>query len=208
MTVVTKSATYFNSAAEQGIALIKSELGVAQLLFNGAQALVKEVGMKDLLTEYDKSLLDAEKHVRDSLDEGVTLTEACSAWRTRKSAIRSGIKLGLDPSKFNGYKAFETAAKSKRDELKGNVNSSNTGGGASVGNETGGGAPKASEPSKFTVINSSLTPAVQKKLNELATHLSKLNEEGQLKVLQDCDGQVHRLAKVGGRYSNVKKARA
>ena len=211
MTVATKSMTHFNSAAESAIGLIQAERGLAQMFFDGAVALAKEVDKKDLLTEYDKTLLDAERHVRDSLDEGVTLSEACSAWRTRKSATRSGIKLGLDPSKFNSYKSFETAAKIERDKLKGIVDggaSNKNSGGSAPSNNVDGGASNVTEPSKFSVVNNSLSSAVQKKLNEVAVHLSKLTEEGQLKVLQGCDGQIHSLAKVGGRYSNVKKARA
>lgn len=208
MSVATKSMTHFNSAAEQAISLIKSERGLADTLFLALVALSDEVeDSKNLLTEFDKYMIDAENHVRDSLDEGETLSDACGAWRVRKSELRGAIKAKLDPKKYPSYKAMMNALRAKRNEEK---SGSGKGGGAPNNKSGGSGGSGGDTSSAVTIgklhsVTSTLSESVKEKLNLIAKHLEKLDEATALQVLQDCDGAIHKLAKVGARFSNAKR---
>lgn len=211
----TKSMTHFVAYAEGMIALEQKARGLAEELFLGLKELAIEViaynndekseGNKDLKTEFAKSLSDLEYSCKEKLvkltgDENATLTSAIPSFKVRKSELNKGIKAGIDPSKYDTFSAYRKAI-----DKATNSNSD----GRSKPNGKGEGtdsATSASSPPKLqTVTNSKLSTAVQDKLNLVAKHLTKLSEEDQLKVLSNCDGAIHKLASVGGRFSNVKK---
>jgi len=212
MSTVTKYMTHFNSAAEGYIALEATASGLANELYNGLVALATEFGTDNLLSEYDKVMIDVENTYKEELvkltgDSEMTLAKHSSAFKVRKSELRRGIKAGLDPTKFVSFSKFRKGIAT----VEGGNASGTTKVVAPTGNggsSNGGGAPNEAKTSTLAAVTSGLTPAVQDKLNLIAKHLDKLDEASQLKVLADCDGAIHKLAKVGGRFSNVNRATA
>lgn len=212
MATATKYMTHFYSAAEGYIALEATASGLADELFNGLAALAAEYGTDNLLAEFDKVMIDVENTYKEELvkltgDADITLSKYSSAFKVRKSELRRGIKVGLDPNKFKTFSKFRKGIAA----VAGGNASGTTKVTAPTGNggsNNGGGAPNEAKTGNLAVVNSSLTPAVQDKLNLIAKHLAKLDEAAQLKILSDCDGQIHKLAKLGGRFINARKATA
>ena len=207
MSTVTKYMTHFNSAAEGYIALEVTASGLANELYTGLVALATEFGIDNLLSEYDKVMIDVENTYKEELvkltgDSEMTLAKHSSAFKVRKSELRRGIKAGLDPTKFETFSKFRKGIAT----VEGGNASGTTK--AVTASNNGGGAPNEAKTSTLAAVTSGLTPAVQDKLNLIAKHLDKLDEASQLKVLADCDGAIHKLAKVGGRFSNVNRATA
>jgi len=206
--------THYCSAADGYIELVSRAKGLADELFYGLKSQAKEVDKANLLAEYDKAMIDVESARLEVVkelynDEAMTMAKV-PGWKSRKSELRRGIKAGVDPTKYESFSSYRKAV----DKATGGnaVGTSNlvkapTDNGGS--NASGGGAPDNKGTSTpLAVVNSGLDKAVQDKLNLLAKHLMKLDTAQQLKVLADCDGQIHKLAKVGGRLANVKRATA
>lgn len=210
MATVTKYMTHFNSAAEGFIALEATASGLADEMYNGLVALATELGTDNLLSEYDKVMIDVENTYKEELvkltnDADITLSKYSSAYKVRKSELRRGIKAGLDPTKFVSFSKFR---KGIATVAGGNASGTTklTAPTSNGGSNIGGGAPNEAKTSSLAIVNSGLAPTVQDKLNLIAKHLLKLDEATQLKVLADCDGAIHKLSKVGGRFVNVKRA--
>jgi len=209
----TKSMTHFLAYGEGMIELETKARGLAEELFLGLCDLVHENEGKlgaDLLAEFNKSLIDLENTCKNKLiastgDESATFGKCISGYKVRCSELRKGIKAGLDPTKYESFSKFRKAIDSKT-------------GGNSVGSNGGSGKVKdknsshnkAEDDGKLHSVTNKhvekLDSTVQDKLNLLVKHLSMLDKEGQLKVIADCDSAIHKLSKVGGRYSNVKSA--
>lgn len=206
MATVTRYMTHYNSAADGYIELVSKAKGLADELFYGLKSQAEVTDKANLLAEYDKAMIDVESSRKALVvelynDEAMTMAKV-PGWKSRKSELRRGIKAGVDPTKFESFSSYRKAI----DKATGgnSVGTSNlvkapTGnGGSNASSEKDGSAP-------LTVVNSGLDKAVQDKLNLLAKHLMKLDTAQQLKVLADCDGQIHKLAKMGGRFSNVNR---
>lgn len=210
MNVRTKTAVHFVDVANAYIELEGKARGLADQFFKELVELAKEKGTDNLLSEFDKSMIEVETAVKDKLlkltnDSDITLGKYCSAWKVRKSELRKGVKNGLDPTKYESFSKFRKGVDAKT-------------GGNSVGSNGGSGKVK-DKNSSHNVTSASgghdklhsvtnkrldvLDPAVQDKLNLLIKHLGKLDKDGQLKVIADCDSAIHKLAKAGGRFANV-----
>lgn len=200
----TTYQTHFHSAAEHGLAIVKSERGLATELFLGVKALRDQLGLDNIHGEFSKAMIDIEASFKDQLN-GETLTNAVPAFKVRKSEINRALKEGADPAKFDNYRKFVDSVKpaKKVTDNKGKVTPSKSG--------AGNGTPDSNETTlgKVVPVVNSLPPKVTEKLNLVTKHLLKLDEAAMLEILTNCDTAIcKKINKRGGALSNVGKATA
>lgn len=213
--------THFNAYASGMIALEAKARGLAEELFLGLKELAIEViaynndekseGKKDLKAEFSKSLTDLECTHKGALiklngNENATLASEIKGFKNRRSELNRGIKEGVCPSKYESFTAYRKAIDKVTGGNSDGRSSPPSNSGASTGSSSKGGGASDKAVKLQSVTNDKLSAAVQDQLKLVAKHLSKLSEADQLKVLKNCDGAIHKLANVGGRFSNVKSA--
>lgn len=199
----TKYTTHFNNAAETALSILKSERGLASELFLGTKALAEELGLDNIVAEFDKAMIDIETAYKDKLEDGMTLSSAVPAFKVRKSAIKRALKEGIDPTKFDSYRKFTDAVKKNK-----------SGGGASENVTGGGGASSDSNTSvkptdnvaKLHSVTNGMDEEVRAAYELLGKHLMGADKSIALDVLKGAEGALHaKLRKAGGRFAGVKK---
>lgn len=211
MATVTKHMVHFENAADGFIELEGKASGFAEELFNGLVVLAAEYKGNELTDKFDETCLAVENARKPKLveitgDETMTMTKYSAGWKVRKSELRRGIKVGLDPTKYDTFTSFRKAIDKAVNK---NVSGKSTGGGApdkSGGADSSKGDSAGNTNPTLHPVTNSLPKSVAEKLNLIAKHLAELDEKAALEILTNCDGAIHaRLKKVGGRFGNVKK---
>lgn len=217
MSVRTKAMTHFHTAVtgavDAQILYNKAAEGLAGSLYAGVKELSIEFGLgAPLLAEFDKAMIDEESNVRSKLPDGVSLSEFCPAFRSRKSALRSAIKAGIDPSKYESYSKFTKAAKKLKDEKDGKLVGGATGGGYTPHDNTGGVDGGATSHAKIAEYTGTMPDKARAKLKAYTADLEalfKADESAGYAALTVATTCAHdKLKAVGGRLSNVSKKTA
>lgn len=207
MSVATNYMTHFIASAEGYLQLEVTARGLADKMYTGLLELAKTVEDKsNMLAEFDKAMIDLETQLKAKVfevykDELMTMSKV-NGYKNRKSEIRRGLKAGVDPTKHKTFSQFR-----KGTDAVTNGNSSGSKGIVPSKN-AGGGAPNAGGVAKLHTVTNSLSAEVQKKFDLIVKDLTKLSEEQQLKVLQDCVGQIHKLSKAQARFGGAKSKTA
>lgn len=204
MSTRTKSMTHFYQAGDCLVGMVGNAGGLAKYLFEGVQTLAGEHGLDNLLSGYDKAMIDLEAYVKEKVTDKETLSEVWPSWKARKSALRGAINNGLDPTKYESYRKYTDASQAVNKKKKEGA----LGGAPGTSSGKGDGSPDtprdpvASTPTAGPA--STMPTAVRDKLNEALSILSKLDEATAIKVLGDMSSAAHyQLRKTGGRMSNL-----
>lgn len=193
MSVRTKYMTHLK-AAFTGFAELETKAeGLADTMFTGVCELVEECGLDKALDAFASACKEIEKDFTGNVPQN---------WRSRKSEINRGLKLGLDPNKHDSFSKYRKATTKA-------AGGSTSGGGSSPKDPTL--APKTSDSAKPSAhvaeISKAVPDKVREKLNKVIENLAKLDEATALDVLTKCEGAIYgKLRKAGGRLSNVKAA--